>query len=57
MKTCYACDGTGIFEWMDVKFVTHAQAVEAGDEGLEGERMDIPRSGVCPICNGKKEVK
>jgi len=57
MRQCYACDGTGIFDWIDVKFVTHAQAMEIGEEGMEGERMDIPRTGVCPICNGKKEVK
>jgi hypothetical protein len=57
MRTCYACDGTGVFEWIDVKFTTLEMALEAGDEELEGVRLDIPRRGVCPICKGKKEVK
>lgn len=57
MKTCYACDGSKIFNWIDVKFVTHEEALEFNNEELEGERLDIPMTGICPICEGKGVVE
>jgi hypothetical protein len=57
MRTCYLCGGGGIHDWTDVRYVTREMAMDAGDVDLEGERLEVPRTGTCPICNGSGEVK